>query len=106
MFEKNTMSSAHSAVSVFKLISDVLFQLLYRLRVEYSGFDPISSQRFGAQFVGRVANPNDILLFFKKRKGIPDSLSAASTRNLPELEIEDSNDTSTGLGVQDLVSWI
>jgi hypothetical protein len=40
---------------------------LIRLKVEYSGFDTISQQRFGQQFVGKVANPNDILLFYRKK---------------------------------------
>lgn len=41
---------------------------LIRLKVEYSGgFSTINPQRFGQRFVGRVANPNDILLFHRKR---------------------------------------
>jgi len=42
---------------------------LVRLRVDLAGdFPAISSQRFGQRFVGKVANPTDILLFQKKRK--------------------------------------
>jgi double-strand break repair protein MRE11 len=40
---------------------------LIRLKVEYSGFSTVNPQRFGQRFVGRVANPNDILLFHRKR---------------------------------------
>jgi len=41
---------------------------LIRLKVEYSGgFSAVNPQRFGQKFVGRVANPNEILLFYKKR---------------------------------------
>jgi double-strand break repair protein MRE11 len=41
---------------------------LIRLRVDYSGgFDSFNPQRFGQQFVNRVANPKDILLFYRKR---------------------------------------
>eukprot|EP01097_Dermamoeba_algensis_P001343 TRINITY_DN1511_c0_g1_i1.p1 TRINITY_DN1511_c0_g1~~TRINITY_DN1511_c0_g1_i1.p1 ORF type:complete len:370 (+),score=76.57 TRINITY_DN1511_c0_g1_i1:717-1826(+) len=40
---------------------------LIRLRVEYSGFSPPNPQRFGQRFVGRVANPTEILLFQKKK---------------------------------------
>lgn len=40
---------------------------LIRLRVEYSGFDTINATRFGKAFVGRVANPGDILLFYRKK---------------------------------------
>ncbi|CAI5931419.1 unnamed protein product [Closterium sp. NIES-65] len=38
---------------------------LIRIRVDYSGFSTINSQRFGQQFVGKVANPHDMLMFFK-----------------------------------------
>lgn len=38
---------------------------LIRLRVDYSGFTTINSQRFGAKFVGKVSNPHDMLLWAK-----------------------------------------
>ncbi|OAE24635.1 hypothetical protein AXG93_4080s1150 [Marchantia polymorpha subsp. ruderalis] len=41
---------------------------LVRLRVDYTGFTTINPQRFGQKFVGKVANPNDILLFTKASK--------------------------------------
>ncbi len=40
---------------------------LLRLKVEYTGFTTCNPQRFGQRFVGKVANPNDILLFYKKK---------------------------------------
>ncbi|XP_032232434.2 double-strand break repair protein MRE11 isoform X1 [Nematostella vectensis] len=41
---------------------------LIRLRVDYSGgFQSFSTLRFGQQFVDRVANPKDILLFHRKK---------------------------------------
>ena len=41
---------------------------LIRIRVEYSGgFQIINPHRFGQQFVKRVANNKDILLFYRKR---------------------------------------
>jgi len=39
---------------------------LVRLRVDYTGFSTINAQRFGQQFVGKVANPHDLLLFQKQ----------------------------------------
>lgn len=42
---------------------------LVRLRVDYSGFTTINTQRFGQKFVGRVANPNDIIHFVSKKPG-------------------------------------
>jgi double-strand break repair protein MRE11 len=38
---------------------------LIRLRVDYTGFSTLNSQRFGQRFVGKVANPHDILLWSK-----------------------------------------
>lgn len=35
---------------------------MIRLRVDYTNFDKIHAPRFGQQFVGRVANPEDVLL--------------------------------------------
>ncbi|GMH24308.1 hypothetical protein Nepgr_026151 [Nepenthes gracilis] len=43
---------------------------LVRLKVDYSGFMTINPQRFGQKYVGKVANPQDILIFSKaSRKG-------------------------------------
>jgi len=39
---------------------------LIRLRIEYSECITCNPQRFGAKFVGRVANPNELLLFYRK----------------------------------------
>lgn len=48
--------------------ADVLQRLpLVRVRVEHSGFSTISAPRFASQFVGRVANPDSLLCFYKKR---------------------------------------
>ena len=42
---------------------------LIRLRVEYTGFPRITNiNKFGQKFVGRVANPEDLLLFSKQKK--------------------------------------
>ncbi|KAK3739950.1 hypothetical protein QZH41_012803 [Actinostola sp. cb2023] len=39
------------------------------IQVDYSGgFNSFSTQRFGQQFVDRVANPKDILLFYRKKE--------------------------------------
>lgn len=35
------------------------------MQVDYSGFSTINTQRFGQHFVGKVANPNDVLLWQK-----------------------------------------
>ena len=38
---------------------------LVRLRVDYTGFGTINTQRFGQKFVGKVANPHDVLHWHK-----------------------------------------
>lgn len=53
---------------------------LIRLKVDYSGFMTINPQRFGQKYVGKVANPQDILIFSK----------AAKKREPGEGKIEDS----------------
>jgi len=40
---------------------------LIRLRVDYTGHTAINSQRFGVRFVGKVANPQDLLTFTRRR---------------------------------------
>ena len=41
---------------------------LVRLRIDYGGFNLIRSQEIQKSFTGRVANPDDMLLWFKKPK--------------------------------------
>nr|XP_016467934.1 PREDICTED: double-strand break repair protein MRE11-like isoform X4 [Nicotiana tabacum] len=41
---------------------------LVRVKVDYSGFMTINPQRFGQKYVGKVANPQDILIFSKSSK--------------------------------------
>uniref|UniRef100_A0A0E0KVQ5 Double-strand break repair protein n=1 Tax=Oryza punctata TaxID=4537 RepID=A0A0E0KVQ5_ORYPU len=41
---------------------------LIRIKVDYSGFSTINPQRFGQKYVGKVANPQDILIFSKSAK--------------------------------------
>lgn len=40
---------------------------LIRLRIDYTGFSTIHSQRFGQKLVGRVANPQDALHWSKAK---------------------------------------
>ena len=42
-------------------------EVLVRLRVDHVGYATINNQRFGAKFIGKVANPTDILLFHRKK---------------------------------------
>ncbi|MBA0660920.1 hypothetical protein Goklo_012860 [Gossypium klotzschianum] len=52
---------------------------LVRVKVDYSGFMTINPQRFGQKYVGKVANPQDILIFSKSSK-----------RSQKEAKIDDS----------------
>lgn len=45
-----------------------LKQVLVRVRVEHTGFPVLHNQRFGSRFVGKIANPNDILLFYRRKR--------------------------------------
>lgn len=40
---------------------------LIRMRVEHTGFPTLGNQRFGADFTDDVANPDSMLLFYRKR---------------------------------------
>nr|XP_048332364.1 double-strand break repair protein MRE11 isoform X2 [Ziziphus jujuba var. spinosa] len=53
--------------------------------VDYSGFMTINPQRFGQKYVGKVANPQDILIFSKaSRKGRSEAKFDDSERLRPE----------------------
>ncbi|OWB61221.1 hypothetical protein B5S29_g2108 [[Candida] boidinii] len=53
---------------------------LVRLRVEYSGgFEVENPRRFSNRFVGRVANINDVVTFYKKRKQDIELLTSTAT---------------------------
>lgn len=73
---------------------------LIRLRVDYTGFSTINTQRFGQKFVGKLANPQDIILWQKKavrRTKEPDAFAEAAAAGgaairagtLDETRIED-----------------
>ncbi|KAL8516877.1 hypothetical protein ACS0TY_015218 [Phlomoides rotata] len=58
---------------------------LVRIKVDYSGFMTINPQRFGQKYVGKVANPQDILIFSKaSKKGRNESKIDDSERLRPE----------------------
>nr|AWD26912.1 double-strand break repair protein MRE11 [Prunus yedoensis] len=62
------------------VVSQSRLQLpLVRIKVDYSGFMTINPQRFGQKYVGKVANPQDILIFSK-----------ASTKGRSLAKIDDS----------------
>ncbi|KAJ1648782.1 meiotic recombination [Dispira simplex] len=89
--------TVHDLPDVLQLLS----LPLVRLRVDYSGgYHVINPQRFGNQFVDRVANPKDILYYHRRRK------TAASIRNnilLNPAQLALNPNSVEGLGIEDLV---
>ncbi|PAN40322.1 hypothetical protein PAHAL_7G306300 [Panicum hallii] len=59
LIEKSSQPTASRSESKLPLI---------RIKVDYSGFSTINPQRFGQKYVGKVANPQDILIFSKSAK--------------------------------------
>jgi len=59
LIEKTSQPTASRSESKLPLI---------RIKVDYSGFSTINPQRFGQKYVGKVANPQDILIFSKSAK--------------------------------------
>lgn len=57
---------------------------LIRLKVDYTGYSTINPQKFGQRFQGRVANPNDVLLFHRKK---PTTLSSKKQKDGGELDV-------------------
>ncbi len=47
-----------------------------RLRVDYGGFTTINPQRFGQEYVGKVANPHDMLAWAKTKRAGPKKVRA------------------------------
>lgn len=76
--------------------------VLVRLRVEHSGFTTIANQRFGATFVRSVANPDDILLFHRKKAEGRTKIRGQGklVKDVAPLEPEQIEE---GLNIEDLV---
>ena len=55
---------------------------LVRLKVDYGGFSTCNPQKFGQRFVGRVANPADILLFQRTKVRRREEKAAAEAAKL------------------------
>ncbi|XP_057363089.1 double-strand break repair protein MRE11 isoform X4 [Manis pentadactyla] len=72
---------------------------LIRLRVDYSGgFEPFNIHRFSQKFVDRVANPKDVIYFFRHRE---QKESTGEEINFGKFIIKPSEGTT--LRVEDLV---
>ena len=91
-----------------KDLVDNIYQLekpdsvLVRLKVEHSGFSTLNNQRFGAKFVGEVANPSDILLFHRKRQS-NNSGEGSGNKTLQQMDRPVVPDALEEMNVEDLI---
>ena len=80
-------------------------QILVRLKVDHAGFATINQNRFGANFVGKVANPSEILLFTKKKKenlrAVEGKADAESFRAI--IDDDDDDEGNNKIRIDDLV---
>jgi double-strand break repair protein MRE11 len=77
--------------------------VLARLRIEQpTGFPTVHPQRFGAQFVGEVANPGELLLFAKNRKERVSGAAGVSSSSSGSAAAVDDG-TCQSVRVEDLV---
>lgn len=85
-------------------------KVLVRLRVDYEGYSAINHQRFGAQFVGEVANPAEILLLTRKRQetvrrvGNTGNGDQSAHKKLRLLIAEGAEDEINRIRIEDLVN--
>ncbi|KAG8136991.1 hypothetical protein E2320_005537 [Naja naja] len=80
---------------------------LIRLRVDYSGgFEPFSMVRFSQKYMDRVANPKDIIHFFRHReqKGKNVQLSLLSERGMGEA-VQEFVDKEEKDAIEELVKF-
>ena len=96
----NTLAASSESVSSLPPLP------LIRLRVEYSGgFEIENVRRFSNQFVGRIANANDVVLFYKKRAPVESNELMQKTKFNADLMEERLNEKkTTELALQDIVS--
>jgi hypothetical protein len=85
--------------------------------VDRLGFQTINNQRFGARFVGEVANPSDILMFHQRRRTVTEGdnagggasgskkkSSSKSSSSSSALALPIAPDMDDELNVEDLVA--
>ncbi|CAI9303673.1 unnamed protein product [Lactuca saligna] len=70
--------------------SEVMLPLI-RVKVDYSGFMTINPQKFGQKYVGKVANPQDILIFSKASKRAQGEAKIKDTDRLRPEELNQQN---------------
>ena len=79
---------------------------LVRMRIEHTGFHTINPQQFGHNFVGRVANHQDLLCFYKKRAVRSASAPAAAAADDEELAAINLAMRGESVKIHDIVAQI
>lgn len=77
---------------------------LIRLKVDYSnGFSSFNPHRFGHLFVGKVANPKDVILFYRKRAPTTKPSAEQSNKSVQQPRILIPEDEKGKFKMEDLV---
>jgi len=80
-------------------------QVLIRLKVDRHGFQTINTQRLGAQFVGDVANPSDLVLFHQRRTATEAKSSSAKSPSASDSRMQPTlADELEEFHVEDLIT--
>ncbi|KAJ9551402.1 hypothetical protein OSB04_015447 [Centaurea solstitialis] len=82
LIEKGSRKDARSSETILPLI---------RVKVDYSGFMTINPQKFGQKYVGKVANPQDILIFSKASKKAQGEAKIKDSERLRPEELNQQN---------------
>ncbi|XP_071730171.1 double-strand break repair protein MRE11-like isoform X2 [Rutidosis leptorrhynchoides] len=82
LIEKCNRTNARNSEAMLPLI---------RVKVDYSGFMTINPQRFGQKYVGKVANPQDILIFSKASKRAQGEAKIKDSERLRPEELNQQN---------------
>ncbi|KVI02255.1 DNA repair protein Mre11 [Cynara cardunculus var. scolymus] len=82
LIEKGSRRDARNSETILPLV---------RVKVDYSGFMTINPQKFGQKYVGKVANPQDILIFSKASKRAQGEAKIKDTERLRPEELNQQN---------------
>jgi double-strand break repair protein MRE11 len=101
-------SNTNSPAQMYQLTDPM--KVIIRLKVENSGYPTISLHRFGSQFIQEVANPSEMLLFYKQKRMNAFAHDGKQNRNDDPENIEDYedgdailSDSSKRIRIEDLV---
>ena len=78
---------------------------LVRLKVDYSnGFTSFNPHRFGHLFVGKLANPKDVIFFYRKRvKPAVDPILKPQNTQIPRALLSSTSEERNAFKMEDLV---